>query len=362
MQIFQRIVPLKRLQSGPLKGLSTHQVLLALLLAHVLVAIVRIFFSFDTPGWALLLRSVIAALAVLLAFTLASNIPSKRLPRHAIRFIAIAVAAPVAMAGGYLLTLPDLAPGKDYWPALIGWSMMSGVAVTMGLIATLIYIYLERDREARDAKLQFDLQASKLQQAATAAQLAALQAQIEPHFLFNTLANVQQLVESNSPRAAPLLTHLIDYLKSTLARSREGAATLESELAMVHSYLHIMAMRMPDRLRFSVAAPGDLASVRLPALSILTLVENAVRHGIDPEEEGGEIAVRVQRQADALVIEVADTGAGLRGNLQDGVGLSNLRSRLAMEFGDAASVACAANAPRGCVATLRIPLAAAPSA
>jgi signal transduction histidine kinase len=356
MQNFLSFISLKRIHSGPLKGLSTHQLLLALVMALVLVLIIRLFFKFETPTEALVLRAVIAALAVLLAFTLASNIPIRWLPRHAIRFIAIAIAAPVGLAGGYLLTLPDRAPGKDYWPAFIGWSMMSGVAVTMGLIATLIYIYLERDREAREAALKYELQASQLQQAATSAQLSALQAQIEPHFLFNTLANVQQLVETSSPRAAPLLAHLIDYLKSTLAQTREGGATLAGELNMVRNYLHIMAMRMPDRLRFSVDAPGMWGATKLPALSLLTLVENAVQHGIDPDEHGGEIAVRVGAEGTTLVFTVADTGVGLRAGAADGVGLSNLRSRLAMAFGDAANVTLARGTPRGCVATLRIPI------
>ena len=133
--------------------------------------------------------------------------------------------------------------------------------------------------------------AETLQRQAADAQLKVLQSQVEPHFLFNTLANVQALVESGSPRAAPVLGSLIAYLRAAMPQLHQGAPTLGQEEALVRSYLELMQMRMPDRLAFALDIDPALRGVRLPPMTLLTLVENAVRHGIDPSEAGGRIDV-----------------------------------------------------------------------
>ena len=158
-------------------------------------------------------------------------------------------------------------------------------------------IYRERDAQMRaDAARPSQLERSTLEREALDARLKLLQAQIEPHFLFNTLANIQALVESGSPQAAPVLKSLIAYLRAAMPRLAAGASTLANEVALVRSYLELMQMRMPDRLQFSIDVPADIAGREFLPMSVLTLVENAVRHGIDPSEKGGRIDVSARHE------------------------------------------------------------------
>jgi signal transduction histidine kinase len=353
------LIPNFKVRSGPLRGLSVYQGLLALALAVLMVVIIRVFFSFTTSTEILLARSVGTAIIALVAFTLASNVPIKWLPKHAARFLALAVASPLALVGAYALTTPGGLPEAwDHWPALSGWMRMSSLAVGMSLVATLIYIYLERDREAKEQALRFALDKQTLEKEALSARLKAMQAQIEPHFLFNTLANVQQLVEMQSPRAAPLLKNLIQYLKLAIPPARADFSTAEKEFELARHYLAIMQMRMPDRLQFSVELPEALKHAQLPPLALLTLVENAVKHGIDPTEHGGSVQVSAQQEGASLVIQVVDTGRGLGATAaaaSTGTGLANLRERLAAQYGSGAAVQLLENVPRGVTARLVLP-------
>ncbi|MGD9835347.1 MAG: sensor histidine kinase, partial [Piscinibacter sp.] len=153
---------------------------------------------------------------------------------------------------------------------------------------------------------------------------------------------------------------LIAYLRAAMPRLGDPNATLGNEAALVRAYLELMLMRMPDRLSFEVDVPPEIEGVRFPSMALLTLVENAIRHGIDPAEQGGRIVVRARREADGtLVASVADSGVGLREMSLPGTGLANLRERLAMFFGDGAALEIAPAEPHGVVATLRCPGASA---
>jgi len=227
------------------------------------------------------------------------------------------------------------------------------IAPLLGLGA----LYRERDAQARNQALTFELERSQLERQALDARLRLLHAQIEPHFLFNTLANIQALVESGSPQASAVLRSLIAYLRAAMPRLGDEGATLGNEVALVRAYLELMLMRMPDRLAFEIDVPAELQGERFPAMALLTLVENAIRHGIDPAEQGGRIVVQAHREADgAFVASVADTGAGLCISGSQGTGLANLRERLVMFFGEGARLELAENTPRGVVATLRCPV------
>ena len=362
---FAAVIPNLRIVRGPFRGLSFYQLLAALALGVLMVLIIRVFFVFNTSTAVLLMRSTSTAVVVLLAFTLASNVQVPRLPRHAARFLAIAVASPLALLGAYALTIPggfeDLC--CDNWGVISGWIRMTSVAVGISLVATLIYIYLERDREARDEALRFALERRTLEKDALNARLKVLQAQVEPHFLFNTLANVQQLVEMRSERAAPLLRTLIQYLKLTVRESRDDMSTLGREMELVQHYLDIMRMRMPDRLRFAIDLPPELAATPIPPLAVLTLVENAVRHGLDPSEEGGEIHLCTRAEARGIHVQVSDTGRGLQpspsapGSSGSGTGLATLRERLEGHFGSAARLELSENSPQGVIASIWLPAA-----
>lgn len=190
-------------------------------------------------------------------------------------------------------------------------------------------------------------------------QLKLLQAQIEPHFLYNSLANVQQLVRQDAVAADRMLAHLIDYLRAAVPAMRAGVATLGSELALARAYLEVMKFRMGPRLDFSVSAPDDLLGVALPPTVIGTLIENAIKHGLERSAAGGRIDVSVRRDAGLMVVDVADTGLGINTfGGGSGVGLSNARERLVLLHGALAELDLMPNQPCGIVARMKIPLPA----
>jgi LytS/YehU family sensor histidine kinase len=228
-----------------------------------------------------------------------------------------------------------------------GFLWISGTGVAVGLVLALGALYRERDAQARSQALRFALERETLERQATDARLALLQSQIEPHFLFNTLANVQSLVESGSPRAAPLLRSLIAYLRAAMPRLHDQQATLGDEAGLVKAYLDLMLMRMPDRLSFDVRIDRSLHGLRFPAMALLTLVENAVRHGIDPSEQGGRIEVGARRDGDTVRAWVSDSGVGMAESAQSGTGLSNLRARLQGVYGAAARLELSETPPHG---------------
>jgi sensor histidine kinase YesM len=188
------------------------------------------------------------------------------------------------------------------------------------------------------------------------ARLSALQAQIEPHFLFNTLANVRRLYETTPSRGREMLASLIDYLRAALPAMRSQGSTLGRELELARSFLTILQMRIGDRLQFSIAVDDDLLDTQVPPLVLATLVENAIKHGLAPLPEGGRVDIQARRRGNDLEIEVRDTGAGFTASGGSGVGLANTRSRLAGLYGPRASLSLAAGAPRGVVATVLLPL------
>jgi hypothetical protein len=200
---------------------------------------------------------------------------------------------------------------------------------------------------------------------ATQTQLRLLQAQIEPHFLFNTLANVSALMDHDTAKAKLMLESFTDYLRSSLGSLRQEQATLGSELALARTYLDVLKTRMEDRLHFSIHSDDALAGARLPALLLQPLVENAIHHGLEPKVDGGHVRVNARREGDVLVLEVADDGLGVsppHGNNSPvarrrkgaGLALSNLRERLQAQYGAAASLNLTPGHP-GTLATLRVP-------
>ncbi|MFT3820574.1 MAG: histidine kinase [Rubrivivax sp.] len=313
---------------------------------------------FAVPFAVVLGRTLLLALLLLLVYAAARQWTPRRLPAWLPTWAWPVVAVTLAALPGTLLIY--LASLKGDVTALVHpariWGILwiAGSGMVLGLLLAASAGVRERLAEARSHELQFELERARLEKQAVDARLALLQAQIEPHFLFNTLANVQALVEAGSPRAAELLKSLIAYLRAALPRLHEGPATLGQELALVRAYLELMRMRMPDRLRFSIDADEDLLQRPLPPMALLTLVENAVRHGVDPLEQGGEIAVRAQRQAAGWELSVSDDGAGIDPHGQPGTGLANLRERLTGFFSGAATLQLEERQPRGVCARIVI--------
>jgi LytS/YehU family sensor histidine kinase len=186
-----------------------------------------------------------------------------------------------------------------------------------------------------------------------------MQAQVEPHFLFNTLASVQYLTETDPREAGRLLSHLIDYLRAALPQLRASSTTLGKEVGLAAAYLNILKMRMGPRLLFDIDVPPDLAQHPFPPNLLISLVENAIKHGVEPAADGGTIRVSAERDGAALVVNVTDTGRGSAGAATDmpgnGVGLANVRERLAALYGTLGRFTLSSEPPNGTRATLSIP-------
>ena len=304
---------------------------------------------FVTPFPILLGRMLVIAMLLLLAFTLAGAWKVPGLPRWLAQVLAVALVAPLATFLVYLPSIGFLAEPMRHEGFVLGYTFITGSALVLGPLLALGALYRERDAQARSAALRFELERSTLEKQALDARLKLLHAQVEPHFLFNTLANVQALVESGSPQAGPVLRSLIEYLRAAMPRLQSDHPTLGVEAALVRAYLELMQMRMPDRLDYRIDIAPHLAEIRFPPMALLTLIENAVRHGIDPSEVGGSIVVSAHREpADGRVhVSVADSGVGIADSAQSGTGLANLRDRLQAFFGGDAHLDLHEETPHG---------------
>ena len=189
------------------------------------------------------------------------------------------------------------------------------------------------------------------------ARLMVMRAQVEPHFLFNTLAHVQALQEIDPPQASHMLERLISYLRAAMPTMRETTSTLGREVEVVTAYLDLLKIRMGDRLNYTISVPQELNSISLPPTMIATLVENAIKHGLEPKREGGTIAIQVRQVGEQIEVLVADNGLGLGGadTGGTGIGLANTRERLKMLYGDTGELIVEPNAPTGVRALLRVP-------
>lgn len=309
----------------------------------------------------LLFRLFILCLMCVLAFGFWERFP-RRLPRWIARWVlqvlAVALTVPPTMIVIYALSTPD--GGPPLWQdkqRLEGLAFMIFLGLLIGPWVALGALVRQKDALARTQALSFALERSELERRATDARLALMQAQVQPHFLFNTLANVRALVETGSPRALPVLDSLIAYLRAAIPRLDAGAATLADEVALVRAYLDIMRMRMPDRLSFRIETGPGTDNLPCPPMTVLTLVENAVRHGIDPAEEGGEILVKAWAAGGTCHVHVDDGGLGLRsGTGGPGTGLATLRQRLALAFGPNASLSLTERDTGGVSARLSWPV------
>jgi len=232
-----------------------------------------------------------------------------------------------------------------------------GVGSFYSIIYGAVSTWRNREYEMLTAKLQMQAEQERLDRQLSETRLRLLQAQIEPHFLFNTLGAVQQLAQTESPRAAELTANLITFLRASLGDMRTEQVTLQSELALIEAYLKVMKTRLANRLQFSLCLPPALADVRIPGMLVLTLVENAIKHGIEPALRGGTIDVVVTEQGTHCQIDVRDTGAGESLPTTLGVGLSNLKERVQLAYGTAGSFTLQTLEPSGMLATLRLPLA-----
>ena len=327
--------------------------------AFVLGALIGL--GWKSGWWSAVIRIEMLGLIALLAFGLFEQWPEqlpKWLPRWVLQVVGVAAAMPI---GTLLIWLYSTEPGgPQFWhdkQRLQGFGAMTFLGLFLCPWVALGALVRQKDALARHQALAFELERSELERQALDARLHLLQAQVSPHFLFNTLANVQALVDTGSPQASAVLRSLVAYLRAAVPRLNDPATTLGQELDLVQAYLELMHMRMPDRLQFEMHVDEAARSQHCPPMSLLTLVENAVRHGIDPSEEGGRIDIHARVQDQRCIVRVSDTGIGLQSTGSGlGTGLSMLRERLRLVFGGNAYLRVAALEPRGVTAELDLPL------
>jgi sensor histidine kinase YesM len=287
-----------------------------------------------------------------------------------VRFVLVTIGFVLlgASVGG---TIVDLYEGR----APLTWLFDSASLrhlVTAALVFGFLYAALValianlRNREyvALTGRLEVEARQHELSRRLAESQLRLLQLQIEPHFLFNTLGSAQQLAEKGAPEAARLIADLIRFLRAATPALRENATTVKQEAAMVGAYLAIMQTRLGRRLTYRIDIPANVADEAIPPGMLITLVENALKHCIEPVPAGGSVGVSVRRDEAGvqpyLVVMVADTGAGLgSGPPGSGIGLANIRERLALLYGGRGALELAENEPHGFIARLVLPVATA---
>ena len=254
-------------------------------------------------------------------------------------------------------------------PALAEYPSVGRVSMILftfvGMVTMMLLVeHRERVARIRREHQEARLRAEVVERQALQAQLRLLQAQIEPHMLFNTLANLQGLIALDPDRASLMLDQLIQYLRATLGVSRLESTTLEQEFAAMEAYLGLMGVRMGERLAYRLDLPPLLRAARLPPLLLQPLVENAIVHGLEPKIEGGDVLISAEARDGLLEITVRDSGLGLaaageggkRAHRGGGVGVTTTRERLQVLYGERASVLLAPAQPEGTIVRLTLPL------
>jgi signal transduction histidine kinase len=285
-----------------------------------------------------------------------------------------------------LLLAPPLLPNRKRfrWPVLgafalcgafigveleMGWSIqVLGIPVprpwlnverhtlvVLSLLLAALAEFRRRTQQAEIAVHEAQLNRLRLEGDLAASRLQVLQAQIEPHFLFNSLANVRRLLRTNGPAGRAMLADILRYLETAIPRLREDAPTLGREAELAKAFLAVHQIRMGERLRFEFDIDSRLLEKSVPPMMLLTLIENAIKHGIGPLADGGTIRVDATTGDGQLLVSVRDDGQGLSSAMGHGTGLANIRARLKVMHGDRASLRLAVNQPRGVIATLALP-------
>lgn len=349
------------------------RLLLTAAAAIVLVAAVSIVLSLNTTAYSLVTRplrvwvdafvgellshAIIGVSILVAAFWASHRFPARGARQYVMAAIAVVAATTLAVA--FLYATSEGGMFDEPWPPSTRKTISFAGEILryslLGAVITFAWLYLRTEAEHAAAAEEVAIDAQRMERETAESRLQMLEAQIEPHFLFNTLAHVRRLYETDREAGASMLRNLKDYLSIALPQMREGAPTLGREIDHAVAYLGIQKIRMGARLAYAIDVPDELRDARVPSLMVLTLVENAVKHGLSPLSQGGRIDVRAQTTGSLLRIDVADTGAGFAKSAGGGTGLANLRARLASTYGAAARLSLAFNQPTGVIATIELP-------
>ena len=264
------------------------------------------------------------------------------------------IAAKLALAGSLSTVLDQFVRVA---PQILIGGLVTGLVYAVLMVSIVQYRRTQLQRN--NTGLARLAQQERMRRQLADARLKLMQAQVEPHFLFNTLASVQQLAENKAPEAAQLTAQLITFLRAGLASLREDTTTLAREFKAIEAYLTIMQTRMHDRLQFELDLPAELRETSMPPAMLISLVENAIKHGLEPHPDGGKLRVMARLEDARLRLTVADTGLGPGAGAATaggGVGLDNIRQRLRAIFANDARLIVSGNLPQGFVAVIDMPL------
>ena len=266
----------------------------------------------------------------------------------------LATVTPNADAGSVLLICePEAGAWSDLFRVDDGTNLENAEAIARAITRRVA----ERRRGEKA-----DVAQTVTEKELTAAKLSLLHAQVEPHFLYNTLASAQYLTRSDPARADEMLGNLITYLRHSLPRTDTSASTLGEEVERARAYLEILRIRMGPRLQLQIDVPRHLLTLPFPAMMLQTLVENAIKHGLEPRTDGGTVWILAKEAEGQVAVTVADDGQGLGGSTRGGtgIGLRNVRERLRLAYGSEANLSVVANFPNGVAATITVPAEGAP--
>lgn len=299
--------------------------------------------------------AMLTALLMGLPVLAVSNLgPQQGWRRAAALALCIVAVTPIGIGIriGFLRLLDDSpSPMSLGEVVLIFWFRYAVQAALLTLMAEFHRLELRNMQAMRAAEID----RLELDREMTEARLQVMQAQIEPHFLFNTLANVRRLYQTDVASGGQMMDNLMRYLEVALPRMRQTQSCVDREVSLVEAYLGVQAVRMGRRLSFELDIPPALRALSLPPMMLLTLVENAIKHGLNPLPDGGHIVVSARRDGDCLRLQVRDDGRGFRDSSGAGSGLANIRARLALLHAEAATLSLTENAEHGVTSTLVLP-------
>ena len=308
--------------------------------------------------WTQFVLLVVGTTPMLLGIVVTGNLGP---PGGAARLVALAL----AVVGGFALATCARLAALHFLGVRIDTQYVVNVLRFAGprflLLGTLMALALEFFRHAQHADAaarQAEVDRAALEREWDAARLNMLRAQVEPHFLFNSLAHLRHLCETDVQRGRAMLDSLMAYLAAALPKMRQSETTLGEEADLAAAYLQVQQMRMGRRLSYSVDIAPALRTLAMPPMMLMTLVENAVKHGLQPARQGGTLRISAARGSGDWQLSVADTGVGIAPGAGSGTGLSNIRARLAAQFGERAALVLQGNDLGGVTAAITLPLPA----
>ncbi|AEK60988.1 sensor histidine kinase [Collimonas fungivorans] len=317
--------------------------------------------------WTNLVFSLCIGMLALLFIQTGRYLFQRKATLHKVHFLAFTmVASGLALFLGIRLASWLLGLPVDDFSMYMNIGGLGLVILTMSVCigATLFFWNLSTLAELRNQAATEKARSVGIEKQALQAQLQMLQAQIEPHMLFNTLATLQSLIALDPPRAQQMLDQLIHFLRASLSSSRIEQTTLAQEFALMEAYLELMSLRMGNRLSFDLQLPAALRDTVIAPMLLQPLVENAIKHGLEPKIEGGRVEVVASRQGQLLLLDVSDTGLGLTAwpplqqpaSHASHIGLSNIHERLQALYGTQASLTLKPKLPHGVIAQLQLPI------